>query len=160
AALGLRLLRDGGGALLLVVGVHGAYDVGGTHLAAADRRHHLLDRGPRQPPQRALELLVGIDDFRTLAEPFDNAPAEAGILIAHGGGGGAAEGRARLAGGNQRSPSRRRRALRSGCDDLALVAVGEPRDKGRDPAVDLAADRHVANVGVHRIAEINALRPA
>src|SRR5262249_52440028 len=89
AALGLRLLRDGGSALLLVVGIHGAYHVGSAHLAAADRRHHLLDRGARQPRQRALELFVGIDDFGALAEPFDDAAAEAGILVAHGNAGGA-----------------------------------------------------------------------
>src|SRR5262249_60698775 len=84
AALRLRLLRDGGGALLLVVGIHGAHDVGGAHLAATDRRHHLLDRGARQPRQRALELFVGIDDFRALAEPLDAAAAQARALIAHG----------------------------------------------------------------------------
>src|SRR5262249_9768667 len=160
AALRLRLLRDGGGALLLVVGVHGAYDVGSAHLAATDRRHHLLDRGPRQPRQRALQLLVGTDACRALAEPLHEAATEAGILVAHGGAGGPADSGARLAGGDQRFPGCRRRALRPGGDDFDLVAVGELRDQGRDLAVDLAADRHVADIGVHRIGEIDGVRPA
>ena len=49
--------------LFLVVGIHRARDVGGLHLAAPDRRHHVVDRGPRQPRQRALQLVVGVFSF-------------------------------------------------------------------------------------------------
>jgi hypothetical protein len=84
--------------LFLVVGIHRARDVGGLHLAAPDRRHHVLDRGARQPRQRALQLVVGIFDLGAGKQALDDAAAEAGILIAHGGAGGAADRRARLAG--------------------------------------------------------------
>ena len=47
----------------------------------------------------------------------------------------------------------------SGGDDLGLVAVLEHGDKRRDLAVDLGADRRVADVGVHRIGEIDGVRP-
>ena len=107
-----------------------------------------------------MELFVGIDDFGALAEPFDDAAAEAGILVAHGRAGGAADGGARLAGGDQRFPRRRRRGLRPRGDDLDLVAVGKFGDQGRDLAVDLAADRHVADIGVHRVGEIDGVRSA
>src|SRR2546427_587361 len=84
-----------------------------------------------------------------MAAPGDDAAAEAGILVAHGRAGGPADGGARLAGGNQRFPRRRRRRLRTRGDDLDLVAVGKFGDQGRDLAVDLAADRHVADIGMH-----------
>ena len=43
-------------ALLLVVGIHGARDVGRPHLAAADRGEHVVDRGARQARQRAVSF--------------------------------------------------------------------------------------------------------
>ena len=67
AAVELGLLLDGGGALLLVVGIHRARDVGGAHLAAPHGREHLVERRARQPRQRALQLLVGIGDLGALA---------------------------------------------------------------------------------------------
>ena len=155
----LRLRRHGRGALLLVVGIHGAGDVGGLHFAAADRRHHVFDRGARQPRQRAGELLVGIGDLGALEQPLDDAPAEAGILRAHRGARGAADRGARLAGDHDRLPGRRRRRLRLRGDDLDLVAVDEFRHQRRDLAVDLAADRGVADVGVHRIGKVDRASP-
>ena len=120
-----------GDALVLVVGIHGAHDVGGFHLAAADRRHHVVDRGARKPRQRAFELLVGIGDLGALAEPFEDAPAEPGILVAHGGAGRAADRGARLAGDDDGFPRRRRRGLRLRGQDLHLVAVLQRRDQRR-----------------------------
>ncbi len=124
----LRLRRNRRDALVLVVGIHGARDVGGLHLAAADRRHHVVDRGARQPRQRALQLLVGIFDLGALAQPLDDAPAEPGILVAHRVARGAADGVARLAGDDDRFPGRRRRGLRLRGQDLHLVAVLQRRD--------------------------------
>jgi hypothetical protein len=43
-------------------------------------------------------------------------------------------------------------------DDLDLVPVGELGHQRRDLAVDLAADRHVAHVGVHRIGKVDEVR--
>ena len=107
-----------------------------------------------------MELFVGIDDLCALAETLDDATAESGILVAHGGAGGAADRRACLAGGHKRFPGRRRRCLRAGGYDLDLVAVGEFRDQRRDPAIDLAADCHVADVGMYRVGEIDGIGPA
>ena len=69
AALGLAASTAmRGRALFLVVGIHRARDVGGLQFAAADRRHHLLDRGARQPRQRAVQLFVGIGDLGALEQ--------------------------------------------------------------------------------------------
>ena len=59
-----------------------------------------------------------------------------------------------------RFPGRRRRGLRLRCDDLDLVAVDKLRGQRRDLAVDLAADRGIADVGVDRIGEIDRRRLA
>jgi len=44
-------------------------------------------------------------------------------------------------------------------DDLDLVAVFEFRQNRRDPPVDFRADGRVAELGVHRIGEIDRRRP-
>ena len=150
-----RLRRNRRDALVLVVGIHGAHDVGRPHLAAADRRHHVVDRCARQPRQRAFELLVGIFDLGALAQALDDAAAERRILAAHRVAGGAADGGARLAGHDDRFPGRRRRGLRLRGQDLHLVAVLQRRGQRPELAVDLGADRHVADVGVHRIGEVD-----
>ncbi len=80
--------------------------------------------------------------------------------MAHRGAGGAADRGARLAGDDERLPGRRRRGLRLRGDDLDLVAVLEFGHQRRDLAVDLAADRGVADVGVHRIGEVDRRGPA
>ena len=80
--------------------------------------------------------------------------------MAHRGAGGAADRGARLAGDDQRFPGRRRRGLRLRGDDLDLVAVLELGHQRRDLAVDLAADRGVADVGMHRIGEVDHLGAA
>src|SRR5438874_846417 len=82
------------------------------------------------------------------------------IGMAPPGAGGAADGGAGLAGHHQRFPGRRRRALRLRGDDLDLVAVAEFGDERGDLAVDLAADRRVADVGVNRVGEVDAVRLA
>ena len=110
AAFGLR--RDRSNALVLVVGIHGADHVGCLHLAATDRRHHVIDRCAGQPRQGAFELFVRIFDLGALAEPFDDTPPEPGILMAHRHAGGAANGVARLAGDDDRLPGGGRRGLR------------------------------------------------
>ena len=151
--------RSAADALFLVVGIHRARDVGGPHLAAADRRHHVVDRGARQPRQRALQLVVGVFDLGAREQPLDDAPAEAGILIAHGGARGAPDRRPRLAGDRERFPRRRRRRLRLRGQDLDLVAVLQFGRQRRELAVDLAADRAVADVGMHRIGEVDRRWP-
>ena len=45
-------------------------------------------------------------------------------------------------------------------DDLDLVAVPELGDERHRPAVDLAADAGVADVGVHRIGEVDGVGAA
>ena len=96
----------------LVVRIHRARHVGSLQLAAPDGGHHVLDRGTRQPRQGPLQLVVGIFDLGAGKQAVDDAAAEPGILIAHGGTGGAADRRPRLAGDGKRFPGRRRRRLR------------------------------------------------
>ena len=85
---------------------------------------------------------------------FQDAGAEAGILLAHRLAGGAADGGARLAGDDDRFPGSRRR-LGLGADDFDLVAVLEFGDHRHDLAVDLAADAGIADIGVDGIGEID-----
>ncbi len=47
-----------------------------------------------------------------------------------------------------------------GADDLHLVAVLQLRQHRRDAAVDLGADRRVAELGVDRISEVDRRRAA
>ena len=47
------------------------------------------------------------------------------------------------------------RSLRLRGDDLDFLTVGEFRHQGRDLAVDLAADRAVADIGMHGIGKID-----
>ena len=142
-------------AFFLVIGIHRARDVGGLHLAASDRRHHVVDRGARQPRQRALQLVVGIFDLGAREQPLHDAAAEAGILIAHRGAGRAPDRRPRLAGDRERFPRRRRRRLGLRGQHLDLVAVLQFGRQRRELAVDLAADRAVADIGMHGIGEVD-----
>ena len=71
----------------------------------------------------------------------------------------AADGGARLAGDDQRLPHGGRRLV-LGPHDLDLVAVLQFGQKRRMQAVDLGADRGIADVGVHRIGEIDRRRAA
>src|SRR5579871_2997400 len=150
-----RFRRRRGYALVLVVRIHGAHDVGGAHFAAADRRHDIVDRGAGQPRQGAFELLVRIGDLGALAQPLDQAPAEYRVLAANRLAGGAADRGAGLAGNDDRFPGRWRCDLRRGGQNLHLVAILQRRRKRADLAVDLGSDRHVADVGVHRIGKID-----
>ena len=148
-----------GAPLLLVVGIDGPHHVAGEHLAAADRRQHVLDGDARQAGQGAFQLLVGEGPAGALEGALQDLVAEAGILPAHGGAGGAADRGARLAGDDEGFPGRRRR-LALGADDLDLVAVLQLGQQRRHAAVDLAAHRRVADIGVHRIGEVDGRRAA
>src|SRR6266516_2616044 len=108
---------------------------------------------------------VGTLNFTALAflspnQPLDDAASEPGILLAHRGPRRTPDRRARLAGDHDRFPCRRWRELRPRSQDLDLVAIGELGDQRRDLAVDLAADRGVADVGMDRVGEIDRRRLA
>ncbi len=60
----------------------------------------------------------------------------------------------RLAGDGEGEPAGLR-LLRVGFQDLDLVAIFEQRTQWHDAAVDLGADRLVAELGVHRIGEVD-----
>ena len=90
---------------------------------------------------------------------LEDLAAEARILPPHRGARGAADRGARLAGDDERFPGRRRR-LAVGADDLDLVAVLQFGQERRHAAVDLAADRRVADIGVDRIGEVDRRRAA
>src|SRR5262249_60779092 len=73
---GLALGRRGHHrAFVLVVRIHRADDVGGPHLAAADRREHVVGRGAREPCERTCELLVGILALGPRAQALDDSTA-------------------------------------------------------------------------------------
>src|SRR5262249_38077263 len=82
---GLRvgLWRNSGHTLFLVVGVHCADDISGTHFAAPDGRHDILDRSPSKSRKRAGELFLGIGHFRALTEPLDDPAPQSGILVTY-----------------------------------------------------------------------------
>ena len=75
-------------------------------------------------------------------------------MLADGHAGGAADSRAGLARHHHLFPCGRRH-LHAGADDLHLIAVVQAGDERHDPAVDLGANRGVADIGVHRIGEID-----
>ncbi len=80
-------------------------------------------------------------------------------MLAHGDARGAANGGAGLAGDDERASQAAGGAgLRPRRDDLDLVPVVQLRHQRRDLAVDLAADRHVADIGMHRIGEVDRRR--
>ena len=160
AAFRLRLARHGRGAFFLVVGIHGAGDVGGLQFAAADRRHHLFDRGARQPRQRAGELLVGItilarwNSRSTMRRPSPVYCVRTAARVAR-----------RIAARALPVTTRDSHAAGGAAcafevDDLDFVAIDEFGRQRRDLAVDLAADRRVADVGMNRISEIDRRRLA
>ena len=149
-----------GGPLFQIVRIHRPDDVGGLHLAAPDRGEHVFDRMPGKPRQRPGQIIVGILMFAALAQALDDAAAEFGVLGAHRVAGGAPHRGPRLAGGDEGFPGGRRRRLGLGGDDLDFVAVLQFGGERRDLAVDLAADGVVADVGMHRIGEIDRRRLA
>src|SRR6266849_7172099 len=108
-----------------------------------------------EPRQRADQVVVGIVAFGALAHALYDAPAELGILATHRLTGGAAHRGPSLAGGDKRFPGRRRSDLSLGGENLNLVPVLQFGCKRRYLAVDLAAYRMVADIGMHRIGEIN-----
>ena len=69
----------------------------------------------------------------------------------------AAHSGARLAGDDEAKPGRLR-VLRLGREDFDLVAILEDGAQRNDPAVDLGADRAVAEVGVDGIGEVDRRR--
>src|SRR3546814_1907722 len=69
----------------------------------------------------------------------------------------AADRRARLAGDREVEPIALRR-LRVRAQNLHLIAVGDRGPERHDAAVDLGADRLIAEIGVHRISEIDRRR--
>src|SRR6476619_2337399 len=102
-----------------------------------------------------------------LAEPLaapaegtlEDFAAELAILGARRIARGPPDRRARLAGDGEALPGGRRR-LHLGGDDLHLVAVPELGDERHRPSIDLAADAGVADVGVHRIGEVDGVGAA
>jgi hypothetical protein len=112
-----------------------------------------------EPLQALFQDVLGKLLAGALEGAFEDAMAEAGILLAHRHARGAADRRARLAGDDDMLPGRRRR-LRVGAHDLHLVAVLQPRDQRHDAAVDLGADAGIADIGVDRIGEIDRRRAA
>ena len=100
-----------------------------------------------------------IGAVRALEGALQDLRAEAGILLADGRPGGASDRGAGLAGDHERFPGRWRR-LALGADDLDLVAVLQFGQERRHAAVDLAAHRRVADIGMDRIGEIDGRRAA
>ena len=72
---------------------------------------------------------------------------------------GTSDGGAGLAGDHEQFPGRWRR-LPLGADDLDLVAVLQLGQERRHAAVDLAAHRRVADIGMDRVREIDGRSPA
>ena len=82
-----------------------------------------------------------------LAQALDDPPTQLGILRPHRIAGGASDRKPGLAGEDDGLPRDRRRDLRLRSQNLHLIAVVQLRHQRRDLAVDLAADRLVADVG-------------
>ncbi len=160
AAVRFWIGGHGGGALFLVVGIHGARDVRSFQFAASDRSHHIFDRRTRQTRQRAREILVRVSDLRALEQTLDNPAAEPRILCAHGDARCPPDRGTCLAGDNNGFPGGWRRLLRFRGQNLDLVAIHELGRQRRDLAVDLAADGSVSDIGMHRIGKINRRRLA
>src|SRR5262249_12199939 len=135
------------------IGMHRAHHVLDLDLAAPDRRKHVLDARAREPRQGFRQPLVGPRLRRTRKRSLHHLAPETEILLAYGNPRGAADRRPRLAGDDDRFPSRRRVLSLAG-DDLDLVAGLQFGDERRRLAVDLAADGVVADVGMDRIGEI------
>src|SRR5262245_61211980 len=99
----------------------------------------------------------------TVGAPAEGAledfTAELAILGARRIARGSSDRRARLASDGEVLPSGGR-CLHVGGDDLHLVAVPELGDERHRPSVDLAADAGVADVGVHRIGEVDGVGAA
>src|ERR1700678_3973576 len=102
--------RRTGFPLLLEIGIDRAHDVGRINLAAADADEDVVDRGARQPRQRALELGVAELAPRPLERAFDDLPPEAAILRLRRFARRAADRGAGAAGHDETVPGGRRRA--------------------------------------------------
>ena len=137
----------------------GAHDVGRVDLAASDANEDVVDRCSGEARQRCLEPRFGEFLAGALEGALDDLSPEAAELRFRRLARGAADCRARPARHDDAVPGGERRApLEAG--DLHLVAIVQNRDQRRDPPVDLASDRRIADVGVHRIGEIDGGRPA
>ena len=146
-------------AFLSHVGMDGLEHVAREHLAAADRRQHVVDARPRESRKRRFQLVFEKRTPGPLERPSYDLAAEAGILRAHGFAGRPADRGARLAGDDERFPNRRR-DLPLLPDDLDLVTVLQHREQSLAPPVDLGTRRRIADVGVDGIGEIDGRRAA
>ena len=157
AELGQSLRRAGGALLGLDAGIHRAQHVAGIHFAPADGAENIFDRLAREPGQRGLHHVVGEGFFRLLESARDDLAPQPGELLAHGLARRAADRGARLARRDEPLPGGRRRLALRG-DNLDLVAVAQLRQQRRDAAVELAADRVVAELGVNGVGEVDRRR--
>ena len=107
-----------------------------------------------------VQLLVGIFALGALAEPLDDAAAEPGVLHPHRVARGAADRGRALPVTTIDSQAAGGAVCAFEVEDLDLVAVVELGHERGDLAVDLAADRTVADVGVHGIGEVDRRRLA
>ena len=156
----LRLRRNRRDALVLVIGIHGAHDIGRP--SSRRGRPPTSRRRSRRAPAAAARLRAFRRNIRSwrAGTAARRCAGRARILVAHRVARGAADGVARLAGDDDRFPGGGRRGLRLRGQDLHLVAVLQRRAERADLAVDLGADRHIADVGMHRIGEIDRRRAA
>ena len=119
-----------------------------------DRLHQRLVIGKMQPAQRLGDRLPAQGRGQALDDLVENLAAQRDRLLAllrlHP----AADLGARLAGDDVGEPARLR-MLRLRDQDLDLVAIVERGAQRHHPAVDLRAHRLVAEIGVHRISEID-----
>lgn len=145
-------------ALILIIRIDRAQHIQRGNLAApdgSDRVFHIL---LRQTMQHGLQRFPGEGLAGALEGALQNAITEAGILLADRHAGGATNGRTGLARHHHLFPCGRRH-LHARADDLHLVAIVEPGHERHDPPVDLGANRCVADIGVHRIGEIDGVAP-
>src|SRR5687767_13915978 len=123
-------------------------------LAAAQRRQHVLDVRKAEPSRRGWKCLPAEGLAGLLEAALQGVTAEPGILAAGLAADRPADGGAGLAGHHHRFP-RGGRLLDGGAHDLDFVTVLQRLAERRELAVDLRADAGVADLGVHRISEID-----
>ena len=122
-----------------------------------DRLHQRLVVGQMQPPQRLGDRLPAERGGQALDDLVEDLAAERDRLLALLRFDPAADLGARLAGDDVAEPGRLR-MLRLGDEDLDLVAIVERRAQRHHPAVDLGADRLVAEIGMDGISEVDRRR--
>ena len=121
-------------ALLLEVRKHGAHDVGGENLAAADANEDIVDRGARETRQRRLEFRFGEFLARALERALDDLAPEAAELrlrrlarrAADGGAGPARHHDAVPGRRRRRRPRRARSAPRRRCASSEISGAMRP----------------------------------